>query len=119
MDGDAHSKFAAHVREQLAAELKVADTPEWRRIRIQDVYPDSDAERPTVVVLFTDTSRPGCVFGARCSTDVVGVDPDDDDSLHLAASIFVTNIEEEVAAGNAGLPEDCAKGAVTWVLGAG
>lgn len=115
MADSAHSKFAAQVREQLVASLAAADTPEWQRIRLQDVYPDSDAERPTAVVLFMDTSRPGCVFGARCSTDVVGVNPDDDQSLHLAASICVTNIEEEVVAGDAGLPDDCAEDAVTWI----
>ena len=115
MDGDAHSEFAAQVREQLAASLKAADTAEWQRIRLQEVYPDRDAERPTAVVLFTDISRPGCVFGTRCSTDVVGVHPDDSYSIHLAASICVTNIEEEVVAGDLGLPTDCAEGAITWL----
>jgi hypothetical protein len=103
------------VEEQLVAALRGADTRAWSRIRLKKVYPDTAAQSPAVVVLLTDTSRPGCVFGKRCSTSVVGVHPDDENSLYLAASICVTNIEEAVEAVNAGLPSDCSKRTITWI----
>ena len=115
MDADEpHTEFARQVRDQLAASLEAADTPAWCRVRLKDVYPDTAAEWPTAVVLFTDSARPGCVFGTRCSTEVVGVSPDTESTLRLAASICVTNIEEEVVAVDAGLPDDCSEGAITW-----
>ena len=114
MSGGAHGDFAAPLREQLVASLEAPATREWGRVRLREVYPDTAAARPTAVVLFTDVSRPGCVFGTRCSTDVVDVTPDDESSLRLAASICVTNIEEAVEA-DPGLPAGSPDETITWI----
>jgi len=111
----AHVEFAGYVREEVTAALEGATTRVMRRVKIERIEPDLAAEWPTVIVLLTDTARPGCLFGKRCSTDVVDVTPDTPSSFRLAASICIVNIEEAFEADDADLPEACSGGTITWI----
>jgi hypothetical protein len=109
----AHSGLAQLLSNQLRA-LVASGVEEWGGVEIVGVEPNPAEAWPTVEVLFTLCSRPGCTFGCRCSTRSVSQQPEDSGDLGLAASICLTSIEEwlweEMRA-----PHPCGGGAVAWL----
>ena len=114
--GSVEAAFAQVVRQEFARTLETAVSTNLRRLRIRSVRPDAEAERPTVVVLLDDASRPGRLVGTRCSTAVVSENPEDDERvLALAAAVCATNFEESVeAAGVEKRGSNCPPG-VIWI----
>jgi hypothetical protein len=106
---------------------ELMEEPSWLRsegymIRVEDVRLDAAERERMAVVLFRDEARPRCLFGWRFpSNDESETDPDARRPWGLpqaevwAGTIVLTNFEEQIVAGDLGLPSECDPGGITWV----
>ena len=88
------------------ATLRESDEPALARLVIESIVACED----NVAVTFTDSERPGCMFGWRWSW---AEDPQSPE-LDFAAQMLRVNLEEDLLSERYGLPEDCASAGVTW-----
>ena len=91
------------------AGLREAGEEELSRISIESVEVGEDGKH--VFVLFRDPTRPDCRFGWRWSW----VDGPRPEEVEFAASVLVTNLEEDLLSERYGLPEECSAGEITWL----
>jgi hypothetical protein len=106
---DFYEALVPLAREELVR-LREAEEDELRRIRIESVT--SADEGTHLILVFGETSRPGCRFGWHWSW-AEGPRPEE---LEFAAALLATNFEEDLLSDRYGLPDECEpSGAVTWV----
>ena len=115
------SSFAEEVLGRLRESL--ARTP-YRELTFESItLQDSDGDF-NLVALFRHINYPGCLFGYRWGPVYAYALRDAraggqrevsrEQAEHVFA-IFLTNLEEEVYAGNGDLPKDCEPDTVTWI----
>jgi hypothetical protein len=86
-------------------------------IKIEGVQVEAyDEHEDTVVVLFREASRPGCLFGFRATA----VGPSEAGAGAYSdpegwALVILANFDESLMAANRGLPDECDPNGVTWV----
>jgi hypothetical protein len=94
------------------------------RIEVRGVEPHLD-----LVLFFRHGSRPGCVFAfpfkdvsgqaaedAKGQELMTGRPPEDSDIVDWFAKLILINLDEEIAATDLGLPQDCDPSTTTWLL---
>ena len=91
------------------ASLRDAPEDELHRISVEAVECGDDGKH--VFVLFRDPTHPDCRFGWRWSW----MDDPQPEEVEFAASVLVTNLEEDLLSERYGLPDDCAAGSITWL----
>jgi hypothetical protein len=105
-----YEAMAPLAREKLETLRDCGDEP-LERLRVESVEVGENADAGVhLAVLFRDTCRPDCLFGWTFAW----LEEPREEELDFAASLLVTNLEEDVIAPNYGLPESCVEGGVTW-----
>lgn len=91
------------------------------RIEVDSVELEDRADGKVLVVMFRAEERPGCLFGFEMDAVEPLDESNPDDNRRMFpdprewGAVVLVNLDESLSALNLGLPEDCTRGAVTWV----
>lgn len=118
---DSAQETLAFVRRQLLEEGGQRRLSDGRyRIEVESVGIGDRDYGQVIVILFRAQERPGCLFGFEMDA-VEPLDEDDDYDRRMFpdprewGAVLLVNLDESLSATHLGLPEDCARDAITWV----